>query len=852
MAVERQDMEPDALPAGAYRALVEAALDIIAVLDSEGRIRFINGAVTRLLGYRPADIVGKPVQDFYHPEDRARAMERLARTIEERDAGAQTEVYRLRHSDGSYRQLESLAVSRLDDPEAGGIYLVARDVTDRLAAEAERVVVQARRQLAVRVARLGIWEWNTQTGELIADEPVRELVRQGPDQRWTGPEEFVQRFLPADRGALGQALRDAANGKESGGLVVRMPLPDHSLRWLYLHAQPMHTKDSPNPWVLGLLMDITGQKRAEQEMASRGELLELAAWGAGIGTWTWFPARNCSILNERCVQLLGLPAGGLERTTAECNEPVHPDDLPELQRLEADTVAGKTDMFDCAYRVRANDSGWRWIMDRGRVSERDESGQAVRVSGVTLDIDEAKRREHELNDQRLRLDLALDASQLGTWDFDVVSNDLLVDERYAGIVGLSAAALRRDNVEFVRRIHEEDRPRLLAAAGECLEGRTGTLRFEGRLLRPDGRLIWIQVEGFVARRQPDGLPARMVGTMADVTERRREDQLDRAGERVANLGSYELDVATGRFHWSEGSYRIFDLSGSFTPTQEAIGGLFPPSQGAIVLDAFRAAREEGRDFDIEVEALAGPGRRRWVRMIGRVESFRDRPARVFGIMQDVSERRMLEAELLEAANREQQKLGRDLHDGLGQELTGIALLLQGLGQRVKAANPSLARPFDRVSTLLSAAIRSTRSLAHGLAPVSVGRSGLEGALRTLSEQATASHSVSVTFEVDPGKTPSFGEVAGNHIYRIVQEALSNAIRHGRAKTIRIRLSTTAIGCLLDITDDGCGIDPQAAPGNGLGLRSMNYRAQAIGGTLSIERVPGGGTRVRLSCPQPAA
>ena len=239
-------------------------------------------------------------------------------------------------------------------------------------------------------------------------------------------------------------------------------------------------------------------------------------------------------------------------------------------------------------------------------------------------------------------------------------------------------------------------------------------------------------------------------------------------------------------------------------------------------------------------------------MIGRVESFRDRPARVFGIMQDVSERRILEAELLEAANREQQKLGRDLHDGLGQELTGIALLLQGLGQQVKAANPSLARPFDRVSTLLSAAIRSTRSLAHGLAPVSVGQRGLEGALRTLSEQATASHSVSVTFEVDPGNTPSFGEVAGNHIYRIVQEALSNAIRHGRAKTIRIRLSTTANDCLLDITDDGCGIDPEAAPGNGLGLRSMNYRAQAIGGTLSIERVPGGGTRVRLSCPQPAA
>ena len=852
MAAEREDMEPDALPAGAYRALVEASLDIIAVLDTEGRIRFVNGAVTRLLGYRPADIVGKPVQDFYHPEDRARAIERLAKTLEERDAGDQTEVYRLLHCDGSYRHLEALAVNRPDDPEVSGIYLAARDVTERVTAEAERVVVQARRQLAVRVARLGIWEWNTQTGELIADEPVRELVRQSPDQRWTGPEEFLQRFLPADRGPLEQALRDAASGKESGGLVARMPLPDHSLRWLYLHTQPMHAEGPPSPWVLGLLMDITSQKQAEQEMAYRGELLELATWGAGIGTWTWFPAQDRAILNERCAQLLGLPAGRLERTTAEFNEPVHPDDLPELRRLEAETIAGKTDVFECAYRTRKDDTGWHWVLDRGRVNERDENGLAVRVSGVTLDIGEAKRREQELDDQRLRLDLALDASRLGIWDLDVPAEDLYVDERYTGIVGLAAESLRRDPVEFERHVHEEDRPRLLAAARDCLEGRTGTLRFEGRLLRPDGRLIWVLVEGFVARRESDGLPARLIGTIADVTERRREDQLARAGERVANLGSYEFDISTDRFHWSDGTYRIFGLPGSLAPTQEEIGSLFPPSHRSIVLDAFRAAREQGREFDIEVEAQAARGQRKWVRMIGRVESFGDKPARVYGVVQDVTERRMLEAELLEAANREQQKLGRDLHDGLGQELTGISLLLQGLGQQVKAANPALAKPFDRVSTLLSAAIRSTRSLAHGLAPVSVGRGGLEGALRVLAEQASDNYSVPVTVEVDAGQPHGFSEVAGGHIYRIVQEALSNAVRHGHARAVSIRLASSEGRFVLDVIDDGCGIDQDSMPSSGLGLRSMNYRAQAIGGTLSIKRTPEGGTRVRLSCPQPAA
>jgi signal transduction histidine kinase len=233
-----------------------------------------------------------------------------------------------------------------------------------------------------------------------------------------------------------------------------------------------------------------------------------------------------------------------------------------------------------------------------------------------------------------------------------------------------------------------------------------------------------------------------------------------------------------------------------------------------------------------------------------VESFHGRPVRVYGIVQDITERRRLEAELLEAANREQQKLGSDLHDGLGQELTGISLLLQGLGQQVKAANPSLAEPLERISSLLSAAIRSTRSLAHGLAPVSLGRGGLEGALRILAEQASASYSVSVNLEIGGEAALNLGEVAGNHVYRIVQEALSNAVRHGRARHITIQLAPTRLNFVLDVTDNGCGIEEWAIQSGGFGLRSMKYRAQALGGTLSVGKAPGGGTLVRLTCPHP--
>ena len=849
MAAEQESLDPRSLPASIYRRLVEVALDIIAVLDSEGRLRFVNDAVARVLGYRPADVIGLPIEDFYHPDDRRRALDRFGKTLEEGNAGEEMEIYRLRHHDGSYRHLETLAVSRLDDPDVGGILLIARDVSERLVAESERAHLQARRELAARIARFGIWEWNSRTDELIANEAIRRLVRSEPGQQWAGTDEFLKRLMPDDRKPAKQALRAAAAGQPTEGLVVRMPLPDGTLRWLYLHAQNMAPAGMLSEWVLGLVMDVTEQRLAQQEITRRDEMLELATWGANVGVWTWFPDEDRSVYNERCAELLGLPTGELECATVALYDPVHPDDLPELKRLEAELLAGKTDVFDYAYRTRHDATGWHWVLDRGRVSERDANGRVVRVSGVTLDIEDAKRRERELDDQRLRLDLALNASRLGIWDYDATANELFVDRRFADIVGLSAEDLRRDYSLLEQRLHDEDRPRLQAAAADCAEGRASTVSFQGQLLKPDGRLVWINVEGVVTRQGPDGLPLRVTGTLADVTDRTREEQLKRTGERVASFGSYEYEVDSDRAYWSEGMYRIFGLQRGSAMTRGAIRGRpFPASSLPVVAEAMRAAEEDGTEFDIEVQSRNASGEPLWVRMIGRVESFQGKSKRVFGVVQDVTERRTLEAELLEVANREQQKLGSDLHDGLGQELTGISLLLQGLGQQVKAANPALATPFDQVSSLLSTAIRNTRTLAHGLAPVSFGRGGLSSALRLLAEQARVTYSVTVRLELAPEQDLGLGEVAGNHLYRIVQEALSNAVRHGHAGTITIRLGTSGGDCVLEVVDDGQGVGEHASQTRGLGLRSMAYRAQSIGGTFGIQKLPEGGTRVRLVCP----
>ena len=731
MVAERQEMTQTALPEGAYRALVEAAPDIVAVFHGDGRIRYINAATTALLGHAPTDVVGRPIQDFLHPDDRERAASRIAAVRAAPASEVVAENFRVRCHDGRYRHLETLALNRLGDAAIDGIFLIARDVTRRSEAESERLAAQERRRLTAEVARLGVWEWNLETNELVADEAVRQLVRPRPDQTWTGPEEFLARFHPEDREALYQAIRAAAAGREVCRRVARMPLQDGSLRWLYVYAQRLPGENRPGPWLVGLVMDVTAQKRTEQELSIRGELLELASWGADLGVWTWYPAEDRAVIDERSIQLLGLAGHHTERPTAECNSRVHPDDLATLERLEQELVSGVRERFDYAYRVQRDDPGWHWLLDRGRVSERDGNGRAIRVSGVTLDIDNEKQKERELEEQRLRLDLALKASRLGLWDFDAESEVLYVDARYTEITGLTPEDVRRNYASLTDAVHEDDRRVALAAVAGIRSGSRESIRFEGRLRRQDGRLTWIDIEGFIASRQPDGRPARIIGTIADITARKQ-----------------------------------------------------------------------------------------------------------------------LEAALLESSSREQQRLGRELHDGLGQELTGISLLLQGIAGQVKAANPSLSQPFDRLSGLLSSAIRNTRLLAHGLAPVTPARGGLEGALMLLAEHSTASCGLPVGLELNVGKPLPLDERAGNDLYRIAQEALNNAVRHASASTVRIRLATTTHGIELEVLDDGCGIPDDAAEGDGMGLRSMTYRAQGLRGTLEVLRRQEGGTQVRVRVPLP--
>jgi PAS domain S-box-containing protein len=222
--------------------------------------------------------------------------------------------------------------------------------------------------------------------------------------------------------------------------------------------------------------------------------------------------------------------------------------------------------------------------------------------------------------------------------------------------------------------------------------------------------------------------------------------------------------------------------------------------------------------------------------------------RIFtGLVRDLSERRRLEQEILDISDRERRRIGQDLHDSLGQLLTGVGFKSKSLENKLTAKALPEAEAARQIADLVTQATGQARALARGLQPVEPKPNGLMTALQELAAAFEALFRITCAFECPEPVLIDDASVA-NHLYRIAQEAANNAVKHGKATRIDLTLGQTDAGILLTIDDDGVGFTPSDPSTGGLGLHIMRYRAAMIGGSLSIESRPHRGATVTCSLP----
>lgn len=444
--------------------------------------------------------------------------------------------------------------------------------------------------------------------------------------------------------------------------------------------------------------------------------------------------------------------------------------------------------------------------------------------------------------------MELEGMTAWTWRADV--DQININFRGRQTTGqLAAGSLQ----EFLQRVSEEDRERVTAAIGEGLQ--TGRIvRVEVRAASRDDPPRWFSM---AARRFLDdsGAPAGLVGVTRDITA--RKDAYRKVAEGEQWLRSIlEAEPECVKVVDGAGRLRLMNPAGlamieaddaESVLGQSVIGFVVPEYHAAFKSLHKRVMGGETGALAYEIRGLKG-GRRPVESHAAPLRDEKGSVVAVLTVTRDVSELRMLSREIIEASNREQERISHDLHDGIGQELTGIALLLKGLQSQLERPPGELRRELADILGLVNGAVQGARLLAHGLSPVAIERGGLAVALRELVARVRRTSGLRMRFTSRGWRDDRLDTATRLHLYRIAQESLNNVLRHADARQANVTLAMSRAGATLRIADDGKGVDAQPMSAAGLGLKIMGYRAQMIGATLGVEPGGDGGTVVTVVCP----
>lgn len=510
-----------------------------------------------------------------------------------------------------------------------------------------------------------------------------------------------------------------------------------------------------------------------------------------------------------------------------------------------------------------------------------KEGSICGLFAIVKDVTARRQAEAAAREMAERLKLIHEYSQDMIYSRDLRTDRYeYVSPAYERISGYTAAEFIQAGLNhLLERIHPDDLEASRRTVERILVERRPHGSAEYRFRCKDGTYRWF-FDSFSVVRDDGGRPTHWVGVVRDVTDRKRvEEQLRRLREELeqrVEVRTAELKNAMQALRKSEALFRqmtttirqvfwIQDVEQSrilyLSPAFEEIWGrtcesiyadpsswieMLHPEDRERVLASARTART-GDNCEEEFRILHPDGAIRWIRM--RLFPVRDESGRIVrlaGCSEDVTERKRLEREILEISDREQRRIGRDLHDGLCQLLVGTSLKVDALSKRLDDLHLPDAGEARRIRDLLADALTQAQGVAKGLSPVELDSEGLCVALEQMASTTGRLFGVSCSFSSEM-PVPVYNPDTALHLYRIAQEAVTNAVRHGRPRHIVIGLNADPQTVILTVEDDGVGMADGAQNGQGIGLQIMGHRARMIGATLDIRRRHGVGTTITCSC-----
>jgi PAS domain S-box-containing protein len=456
-----------------------------------------------------------------HPDDAAR----LQRAGDElacagREAADFDVEYRLLTDDS--RWLWVLQRGRVCRRAADGTPLLAAgiclDIDARKRAEVE--IHESESQLATALwgAQAAFWRYHVPSDSAVRSPLWYAMTGYSREQWDSVPKPWTSRLHPDDRASIDTLIAEHLGGQtQSIEVRYRMRCADGSWKWIMDRGRVVEWDFDGRPiHAIGVSLDIDAQKRAELELRSSEARLETAIWGAGVGLYELDCATGATRwLNDWCERFDIEPCGGVDHVD-RWDANIHPDDLPAARARFTGHLEGREEYYDAEYRLRTRSGAWRWLFERGRVSDRDAEGRPLRLVGTCMDIDARKRVEVGAEDTHRRLELALESAQGVLWEWDVAREQY--NDAYYELHGVPAAEGRKDPEFWSHRVHADDRERVLEAERELIAGRIDSFNARYRVRHADGSWRWMVDRFRAAARDEHGRATRLIGVATDITD----------------------------------------------------------------------------------------------------------------------------------------------------------------------------------------------------------------------------------------------------------------------------------------------------------------------------------------------
>lgn len=825
-----------------YRRIVQTAEEGIWTIDARSLTDYVNPKMAKMMGYKPEEMIGRPISDFLDDEGKSL----LTTHIKNRKKGISDQFeFKYMRKDGTplWAFVSTNPITNTQGVYVGAMALLT-DTSARRAAEAAMQESNAQFRAIFEQAAVGVALIDSNTGSFLnVNQRACDIARLTRRQMLATT--FMHIAHPDDLQANLEHMEKLKAGKIQTYTTEKRHLhADGTITWINLTVSPLWKKGEPPSRHIAIIQDITERKQVEQSLARTTELLERTGEMAKIGGWELEVASKKLFWSLETCRLFEIE----NKTTPSLKQAISFYAHKEQQIIRAAVKAAieRGTAYDLELPVLTAKGRRFWARTQGFAIRK--NGQTVKLIGTFQDITEHKQAEQALIESEVRFRAIFEQAVVGVGLVDFTTGRFVdVNRRFCTIMGRSRKDMLK--IAFDEITHPDDHAKNHHLQKQLKAAKSSEFQVEQRYVRPDGSVVWVNLNASLLSTM-SGRPNQLLAMVEDITSRKLAEANYRRelgfNEILASHTSaiiILLDRHGNLIHANEATLQMLGYK------RKDLVGKQPPWKSDFMEAAEKARSQKrfkemlaGNNIASREVTLIGKDRKRHVVALSSIitrtpEGVVDR---IIVTGTDLTERNRLQKEILKISEQEQARIGHNLHDGVGQTMTGVSSLIEALESELTGDQRTSAA---RIHHLIQEAIQEVRRMSHSLSPASVKNRGLGGALHLLAETIRTNHRTACTCEVNPDIKIEDSEKE-THIYRIAQEAANNALRHGHPSSIKLSLQLLGEHeAVLKIEDNGSGLGKRTPEHTGIGLRVMDYRANLIDGSLTIKSRARGGVSV---------